>query len=503
MKRSKHNLSHYRLTTLNMGELIPLPALYVLPGDTIRMASSVFLRFSPLVYPPLHPIQVRAHHFFVPMTQLWVDWGDWITGGETGADAHTFPTITLGGAVASGSLANYLGLPIGCNGKAISALPFRCYAHIYNEYYRDQDLQTALTVDTSDGADVTTNQTLKNINWEKDYFTTARLTTQKGDEVTLPLGTSATVLTSGSRLATGARDPMRGAVASTGNYPGADYTLGIQQTTGDFSLINGGTLNGSEVYPTNLYADLSDATAASISDLREAFALQRYREAMMRWGARYPEYLRSQFGVVPSDRSLSRPLYLGGGKAYANFNPVLQTGVTTDATAKTGVGEMTGYGTGGLRTKPFTKFFDEFGMVMTLISVRPKTVYASGIHREWLKTAKEDFYNKNLERIGQQAITNQEVYSEDAGPTETFGYQDMYDEYRRVPSTISGDFTGAVLDDQHLARILVADPTLNDAFVTCSPSTRIFQSTAVDTLQAIVNQAIIARRLVCKVGSPR
>lgn len=506
MRRSKHSLSNYQLLTCNQAELVPCGMLEVLPGDSIQQATSLLIRTSPLLSPPMHPVHARLHHWFVPYRLIWANGIDdsfeaFITGGHDGLDASVFPTITpnTGTGYALGSLADYLGVPTGVDDLPHSALPFRAYALIWNEFYRDQDLQTALTIDLTGGADTTTNVALQNVCWEKDYFTSSRPWAQKGPSVSLPLGTSATVKTNVDEVHTSSIYPVQFRQTTNNAFPAVDKAIGTGASGVSVVTTLDITAGASSLFPTNLYADLSGATAATINELREAMAIQRYEEARARYGSRYTEYLRF-LGIRSSDARLQRPEYLGGGKQTIQFSEVLQSGVTTSGTPSTGVGSMLGHGIGAVRSNRYRRFFEEHGVVLSLLSVLPKTMYMTGLHRSWSRTTKEDFYQKELEHIGQQEVLYKEVYWGHATPNGTFGFQDRYDEYRRVENSVHGDFRGT-LNYWHLGRIFVADPALNSTFVSANPATRIFQSTSTDQLYIFANHSIQARRLLSQVGT--
>jgi len=500
MKRGKFSLSNYKLLSCDMGELIPCGMWEVLPGDTVQAATSALLRASPLLAPVMHPVDVRIHHWFVPHRLVWEDWENFITGGPDGLDASVFPTITIGGGsgAAIGSLADYLGVPTGVNNIEVSALPFRGYSLIWNEWYRDQDLQTKLTIDKTSGADTTTNTTLQNIAWEKDYFTSARPWEQKGAGITIPLGDSAPV--------TGIATYNPTAFNGSGSAPGWD----TQSTDDGTANVNFGTKyysgasglifksrqieNDAGNVSPDINADLSNASAITVTALREAMALQRYEEARARFGSRYVEYLR-YLGVRSSDARLQRPEYLGGGRETIQFSEVLQTAEGTDP-----VGALKGHGIAAMRSNRYRRFFEEHGYVFSFISVRPKTIYAQGLPRHFNRRVKEDFWQKELQHIGQQEVLNKEVYAAHATPNGTFGYQDRYDEYRRTESTIAGGFRDN-LDFWHFARIFGSTPALNGDFVKCVPTERTFAVPSEDVLWIMTKHSVQARRLVAQTGT--
>lgn len=490
MKRSKHSLSNYKLLSCDMGELVPIGLTEVLPGDTIQQNTNALVRCSPLLAPVMHPVDIRIHHWFVPHRIIWEDWEDFITGGPDGNDTSVFPTITIGGGsgAAIGSLADYLGVPTGVNNIEVSALPFRAYQLIWNEFYRDQDLQTEAVIDLTSGPDTTTSTSLQNCGWEKDYFTSARPWEQKGPAVTIPLGTTAPIQYNNT---TGTASKLR--VASTGAIVSANNPLSVQGAGGNLNN-DGFTIPYILDNSAQLRTDLSSASAVTVNILREALALQRYEEARARYGSRYVEYLR-YLGVRSSDARLQRPEYLGGGRQTLQFSEVLQTAEGSDP-----VGEMRGHGISAMRTNRYRRYFEEHGYVITVMSARPKTIYAQGLFKTWNRRTKEDFWQSELQHIGQQEILNKEVYAAHASPNGTFGFQDRYDEYRRAESTIAGEFRDTTLNFWHMARIFGASPALNADFVKCVPTERTFAVPSQDVLYVMAKHSIQARRLVAKVG---
>lgn len=479
MKRGKFSLSHTKLASGDMGELLPIGMTEVLPGDSIQQTTSALVRTMPLLAPVMHPVDIRIHHWFVPHRIVWEGWEDFITGGADGMDDAAFPTVKSpsSGGFAVGSLADYLGVPPGIPNLECSALPFRGMAMIFNEWYRDQDLVPELPISFDDGLDTTTSTQLQKIAWEKDMYTSARPWEQKGPSITIPLGSEAPVA---SRAARNTLLSIKDANSNTQQAVGADT---------NYAYIN----NSTAAAGTAMFADLRGVSAVTVNILREAMALQRYEEARARYGSRYVEYLR-YLGVQSSDARLQRPEYLGGGKQVIQFSEVLQT-----AEGDNPVGEMRGHGIGATRSNRYRRFFEEHGYIFTLLSVRPKTIYAQGLSRTWNRRTKEDFWQQELQHIGQQEVLNKEVYAAHTSPDGTFGFQDRYDEYRRTESSIAGEFRD-ILDFWHMARIFDSSPALNASFVTANPTERVFPVENQDVLYIYARHSIQARRLVAQTG---
>ena len=471
MKRYKHTLSHYRMITGNMGELLPVSSVPVLPGDTIEGYTTALIRVSPLNAPVMHPVTVRTHSWFIPNRIVLPEWEDFITGGPNGDDPVALPISVK--ADDNKDVPSYLGVP-NIEGLSFQNLPLRGYNKVFNQRYRDQDLVPEKNE---------TSASVQRIAWEKSYYTTARPWTQKGPDVTLPLGDTAPVRFEGGSLP--------GAVADFGGR-----TLDTSGTRGAISD-DPGSANSA------VLADLALAESPNVNEFRAAFALQRYQEARARYGSRFTEYLR-YLGVTPSDARLQEPEYLGGGTTRLNFSEVLQTGPGSDRNNENlGVGDMYGHGIAGVRTARWRKFFEEHGYVLTLLSVRPKEIYRNALPRDFLKRTKEDFWQKELQNLGQQEVYAQELHG-GSTPDTVFGYQDRYQEYRSHPSQVSNDFD-SLLNAYHMARDLAPNPVLNESFIACNPTDRIFQvgTDVADSLWCMVNNHMVARRLVSKRASPR
>ena len=525
-KRSKFSLSHYRLFSGRMGYMMPIGITECLPGDTFQQATSVFLRCSPLVTPVMHPVHVTVHHWFIPTRLLWDKWEDFITGGPDGMDASIMPTIKAPaeGGFAVGSLADYMAVPSGIPNLEVCALPFRAYALLYNECYRDQDLEQELPLSLDSGLDSTTNTTLQRCDWARDYFTTARPWPQKGPAVSVPVNLTAAGEPQISLVGNGSPTFKASALGQTITGQKLDVswqTVNAARATMKFDAsaaqIQGGTLgdtgssNANKTGRANLQWDNPalkinftagnpELGSVDINQLREAFALQRFEEHRALYGSRYVEYLR-YLGVKSSDARLQRPEYLGGSRQTIQFSEVLQTAPGGDDP----VGALKGHGIGAMRTNRYRRFFEEHGYVLTVMMVRPISVYMQGLSRMWNRRVKEDYYQRELQHIGQQEVLTKELYAGNAegpiGDDVVFGYQNRYDEYRWHESYVSGEFRN-ILNSWHMARDFANEPTLNADFINAVPTTRIFAAQQNDTLYCMANHSIQARRLMSKYGNP-
>lgn len=489
-KRNKFSLSHYKLLTADMGYLVPLTWFEVLPGDTIQQSTSCLIRCTPMLKPIMHPCIVRIHHFYVPNRLMWDDWESFITGGEDGMDTSVHPYKERT-SVTESSLLDYLGLPATTFGGGfdLNALPLRAYIAIYNEHYRDQDLSNAGTMATSGGADTTTNVGLLKASWPKDYYTTSRPWEYKGSAVTVPLGQDAPVLGIGKENTTFA-DTNQTVYESDGTTSVYDTAARIDiDSVGQRHYVE---QDGTTGFP-NIHTDLTNA-GVDLNDFRLALALQKYQERMGRHGSRYAEYLASM-GVRSSDARLQNPEYLGGGRQTIQFSEVLSTdGANT--------GDMKGHGIAAMKTNKYRRFFEEHGIVMTIMSVVPKPIYTDAIPKQWWRSTKEDYYQKELVNLGEQPILNKEVQSENTSPDEVFGYQAQYNEYRYQPSQVHGEFRSTE-NDWHLAREFSGDVSLNKSFTDCTPSKRVFASQSTDCLYVMANHSIQARRMLPKFSTPK
>lgn len=508
-KRSKFSLSHYVLKTCKMGYVLPVGLVEVLPGDSFRHATSVFMRLAPMLAPVMHPVTVRIHHWFIPTRLLWDDFEDFITGGPTNTDVSEFPTVTApSGGFAVGSLADHLGLPPKIDGIEVSALPFRAYNLVYNEWYRDQDLETEKALSLESGPDTTTATNLLRCDWERDYFTTARPWPQKGPDVSVPVTgsiegqipvvprearISPTFLMDGYSLG------EKGQIIVRNSNSAGDKTLSVNVTGSENPNWQVHHLKWNDPGLVAQGGTSVTTGVVNVNSLREAFALQRFAEHRAMYGSRYVEYLR-YLGIKASDARLQRPEYLGGGKQTIQFSEVLQTAEGTDP-----VGTLRGHGIAAMRSNRYRRFFEEHGFVLSIMLVRPKAIYMQGIPRSWLRRVREDFFQTELQHIGQQEVYTKELYGAapdgENGDLKVFGYQNRYDEYRGHESYVCGEFRD-ILDYWHLARSFGNEPVLNADFISATPSERIFAAQQNDQLYCMINHSLQARRLMSKFGNP-
>lgn len=513
-KRNRFNYKPDHLFTGKMGPLMPFIQFEVVPGDTFKVVADNMTRFQAMLSPAYAKIYTYTHFFFVPYRLLWDEWEDFITKGEDGTAAPNFPKISFPNGQNVGTLADYFGLPTNepAVGSApartvpmtVSALPFRAYALIYNEWYRNQNLQNEVGFSTASGADTTTNTTLLSRNWRPDYMTQNLPFRQRGPQVLAPLGSSAPVFAGSVNpnppASVGMAFRSRGSSTLVGNYGLAANFTSTSNNIGTLGTTAATVSGNTSLEPANLYADLTQASAASISDWRLAFQIQRLLEKNARGGARYVEWLMSHFGVRCSDGRLQRPEYLGGGKSPVMISEILQTSSSDNTSPQ---GNMAGHAFSVQQSHSFTKSFDEYGIVIGIYSCMPKSLYYQGIRRSWLKDTPYDFYLPVLSHLSEQGTYNAEIYQTgvDAIDKAIFGYNPIYEEYRHMYSTVSGEFK-TTLDYWQFGRRWNSAPALNSQFVTCTPTDAPFAVKNQDNLLITTTTRIRAVRPIPKHGTP-
>lgn len=478
--RSSFDRSHGVKTTFDAGYLVPIYVDEALPGDTFHCTMSMFGRLATPLHPFMDNMFVDVFFFAVPIRLVWNNFQKFMGEQANPGDSTSYlvPTITSpAGGYGEQSIYDYMGLPTKIASMPHSALHLRAYNLIYNEWYRDQNLQNSVTVLKTDGPDPSTNYTLLRRGKRHDYFTSALPWPQKGPAVSLPLGTSATVRTQSTNLVSGAQQPVNwlqsagGASLVTQKAIGTSGAGLIQYDNPAVSVSN-----GSSIYPANLYADLSAATAATINQLRQAFQIQKIYERDARGGTRYTELIRAHFGVTSPDARLNRPEYLGGGSVPLNVNPIAQTSAATGQ--PTPQGNLAAMGTFSAGKVGFSKSFTEHTLLLGLISVRADLNYQQGLNRMWSRSTRFDFYWPALAAIGEQTILQQEIYCGTAGTytpatdQAAFGYQERFAEYRYKPSIITGKMrsnAATPLDTWHLAQTFSTPPALNATFIVENP----------------------------------
>lgn len=466
IQRSSFNRSHGYKTTLDSGYLVPFFVDEVLPGDTFNLKATLFGRLATPVVPFMDNMYLETFFFFVPNRLVWDNWQKFNGEQKNPGDSTDFLIPTLeAGKHEVGSIADYFGIPTGVSLDKINALPFRAYNLIYNEWFRDENLQDSLEVPTGDGPDPINKYNLVRRGKRHDYFTSCLPWPQKGPGVELPLGATANL-------------------NGTLSVPGGSYTLNVSTNGNSLShnpnwtWQSGSSVNPTITVPTNridmsksgVTVDLSSATAITINSLRQAFQLQKLYERDARGGTRYTEILRAHFGVISPDARLQRPEYLGGSSTRINVNPVQQTSATDTTSPQ---GNLAAYGVLGDKVNGFMKSFVEHGYIIGLVNVRADLTYQQGLNRMWSRQTRFDYYWPALAHLGEQAVLNKEIYAQGTSKDdEVFGYQERWAEYRYFPSQITGKFRSTYaqsLDVWHLAQEFAELPKLNSEFIVDNP----------------------------------
>ena len=494
-KKNVFDLSHDVKMSMKMGQLTPVLVTECVPGDSFQIGCDSLIRFAPMVAPVMHRMDVSVHYFFVPNRLTWDNWEKFIVDANT---PHVLPTLDYGPSTYWNNyrrFIDYMGVPptdatsVVTN---INALPFAAYQAIYNEYYRDENLVTEVDYKLIDGNQgLAPNDlrfvTMRNRAWEHDYFTASLPFAQKGTAVDIPLGSVELDVTGTSSQLW--KDDVTRTVPATGTISsvgvlGENYVGGAQ---GVFDP-NGSLL----VEPT------------TINDLRRAFRLQEWLEKNARGGTRYIENILMHFGVRSSDKRLQRPEYITGLKTPVIISEVLTTAETTDGVDSIPSATMSGHGVAVSTGKYGNYFCEEHGYIIGIMSVMPQPAYQQGIPKTYLKNDPLDFFWPSFAHIGEQPVTNNEIFAYTNTGNDTFGYVPRYAEYKYQPSRVAGDFR-TILDYWHLGRIFATLPSLNQTFIECTPEQveRIFAvQDGEDNLYCQIMHKIKAVRPMPKFGTP-
>lgn len=466
IKRSTFNLSFDHKTTLNTGDIVPIMVQEILPGDGFNLETNFIIRMQTPIKPVMDDAFIDIYYFFVPNRLVWDHWKEFMGENKDGAwdeqeTEYTIPSISQFGSgmtIQKGSVADHMGLPINCKiiSADISVLPFRAYTLIYNEWFRNQNLQAPLPTYHQNDASVIINTEeqrddpayggkLLKANKFADYFTTALPEPQKGDPVTINIGDEAPVLTSDKEFEeTKTGNPLKMWLTSTGNMPDPGTLTLNGQSAHSRTLINiaTGTLpEGTKqvAVPSNLYADLSSATSVTVNQLRQAIQIQKFLERDARSGTRYIEIIKGHFGVTSPDTRMQRPEYLGGNRFPINMDQVLQT---SESTTNSPQGNTAAFSLTGARGNAgYTKGFTEHGYIIGLAVIRTQHSYQQGINKMWSRKRRFDFYWREFANLGEQEVKVAEIYNDSKSDysDKTFGYQERYAEYRYNPNIITGE----------------------------------------------------------------